>query len=67
MSRDDEIRCFNIISNEKDLRFGQRCNRLLLRKNADGQVAGNIKCVCCGAQYEIIRNEIKLISRGDKK
>jgi len=58
-----EIRCFNIISDKRDKRFGLQCNRLLLKTNSKGRAAGQIKCPRCGALYEIINNKIKLIKR----
>ncbi len=65
--KSDEIRCFNIITNKKDRRYGLQCNRLLLKKNSKGKVSGEIKCSQCGAKYEIIDGKIILIDRGDKK
>ena len=62
-----EIRCFNIIGNRKDKHFGEKCNRLLLCKNSDNQVAGEIKCPRCHASYEIIDGLIKITNRGDKR
>ena len=58
-----EIRCFNIISDKRDKRFGLKCNRLLLKTNSKGRVAGQIKCPRCGALYEIIDGKIRLIKR----
>lgn len=60
--KSNEIRCFNIIHNERDNRFGLECKRLLLCKNSNQKAAGEIKCPRCGAYYEIIDNKIKLIN-----
>ena len=64
---DTEIKCFNIITNKKDKHYGEKCNRLLLKKNSMDRAAGQIRCPRCKALYEIIDNKIKLISRGEKK
>ncbi len=61
---EDEIRCFNVIRNSYDKRFGLQCKYLLLKKNSLGDAAGEIKCKMCKAKYEIIDNEIILIERG---
>lgn len=58
-----EVKCFNVISNEKDPRFGLQCNRLLICKNSEGEVSGEIKCPRCGALYDIRNGEIYLIQR----
>lgn len=53
LNKTSEIRCFNIISNEKDKHYGLSCNRLLLKKNSEGNVSGEIVCPVCKAKYEI--------------
>ena len=58
-----DIRCFNIVSNESDKRFGLECGRLLLKKNSLGNVAGEIKCNRCNAIYDIKDKNIILIER----
>ena len=58
-----EIRCFNVISNEKDKKYGLTCDQLLIKKNSLDEVAGEIKCKVCKAKYEIIQSEIILIER----
>jgi len=60
------IKCFNIISNEHDPKFGMECERKLLYKNSNGEVAGEIKCLRCGALYDIKNNELVLINSGEK-
>lgn len=57
------IRCFNVVNNSKNAKFGLTCNHVLLAKNSVGKVAGRIKCKWCKAVYEIIDNEIFLIER----
>lgn len=71
MTRDityqDEIRCVALITDEKAVRFGQPCNRLLMVRNADGVAAGRIKCPRCGALWEVGKNKMKLITGGIEK
>lgn len=62
-AKNKDIKCFNIISNENDKKFGQECGRLLLKKNSENEVAGEIKCNRCGALYDIKNNNIRLISK----
>lgn len=50
------LRCFNVITNEKDPKFGQVCWARLLHRNERGEVAGNVTCQRCGALYEIVDN-----------
>ncbi len=57
------VRCFNIISREKDPKFGLKCKNTLIYKNSVGEVAGEIKCIRCGAIYEMIDGYLKLIKR----
>ena len=57
------IRCFNIVSKETDIKFGQVCDQRLLHKNAAGNVAGEIKCQRCKALYEISENYLILKER----
>lgn len=57
------IRCFNMITDERSARFGLTCNKRLIDKNSEGQVAGEIKCPRCGAVYEIKNNVIYLLER----
>jgi hypothetical protein len=61
------VRCFNIISDDQDPKFGMECERKLLHKNSDGQVAGEIKCLRCHAVYDIKNGDLILINSGDKK
>ena len=65
-TKQNEIRCFNIISKENKKNFGLKCGRLLLMKNSDGKAAGKIKCSRCGAIYEIKDGYMNLIDRGGK-
>lgn len=58
---DSGIRCYNIIKDKHDRRFGLECNRLLMRRNSDGKAAGEIKCPICGALYDIKDDKIFLI------
>jgi len=58
-----EVRCFNIVSKETDSRFGLQCNQKLCHKNSEGQIALEIKCRRCGALYEIINNQMILLSK----
>jgi len=60
----NDIKCFNIISNTNDKKFGQECAKLLLKKNSVGKVAGQIKCSRCHALYDIKNDDIILIERG---
>jgi len=60
------VRCFNIISNDGDPKFGMECERKLLYKNSQGEVAGEIKCLRCGAVYDIKNGELILINSGEK-
>ena len=60
------VRCFNIISRERDSKFGMECERTLLLKNSNGDVAGEIKCLRCGAIYDIKNDELILINSGEK-
>lgn len=60
------IKCFNIISNEGDPKFGMECERKLLHKNSQGEVAGEIKCMRCGALYDIKNGELILLNIGEK-
>ena len=62
---DTEIRCFNVVNNPSDNRYGEKCNRLLMKKNSQDKAAGQIKCPVCKAVYEIIDDKICLISRGN--
>lgn len=48
-----EIRCYSIISNKKDVRYGEKCNRHLLSINKNGEAAGEIKCARCNTLYDI--------------
>jgi len=57
------IRCINIVSKESDIKFGETCDQRLLHKNADGVVAGEIKCPRCKALYEISKNLLILKQR----
>jgi hypothetical protein len=57
------IRCFNIVSKESDIKFGQVCDQRLLHKNSDGKVAGEIKCPRCKALYEIQDDKLILKER----
>ena len=61
-----EVRCFNIIQNEKDMAFGEKCGRLLICRNNQGQVAGEIKCPRCGALYDI-NSDYLILKRVIKK
>lgn len=58
-----EVRCFNVIKNEKDKRYGLPCGQLLMKKNSLDQAAGEIKCKSCKAVYEILNSETILIER----
>lgn len=58
-----DVKCFNIISDPNDKRFGQECGKLLFRKNSEGMAAGQIKCNRCKALYDIKDNEIIFIER----
>ncbi len=60
------IKCFNIISDEHDPKFGMECERKLLYKNSEGKVAGEIKCLRCGTLYDIKNDELILINSGEK-
>lgn len=60
------VKCFNIISKERDPKIGMECERKLLNKNSDGKVAGEIKCLRCGAIYDIKDGELILINQGEK-
>ena len=60
------VRCFNIISDESDPKFGMECERKLLHKNSIGIVAGEIKCLRCGALYDIKEDDLILINSGEK-
>lgn len=60
-----EIKCFSIISNPKDRHYGEKCGRLLMKKNSKDKAAGQIKCQRCKAIYDIVDGKITLISRGD--
>lgn len=60
------IRCFNIISKETDIKFGEKCNQRLLHKNSNGDVAGEIKCPRCKALYEI-RDEYLILIEGNNQ
>lgn len=62
-----QIKCFNIVWDENDPKFGFACERRLLDKNSNGEVAGEIKCLRCQAIYEIKDNELILINNGEKK
>lgn len=55
-----EIRCFNIVTNPRDSRYGLECTRLLICVNSDGDAAGSIKCPRCGALYEMKNGYIYL-------
>lgn len=59
----NDVKCFNIIGNERDRRFGLECGRLLLKKNSEGKVAAQIKCSRCGALYDIKNGNVILINR----
>jgi len=59
----NDVKCFNIVSNPDDKRFGLECGRLLLKKNSAGKVAGEIKCNRCHALYDIKDGKINLIER----
>jgi len=65
--RDNEVRCFGIIAKKENKKYGQECGRLLLKRNSEGYVAGEIKCPICGSLYDIKLDKIILISIGDKK
>ena len=65
LPKDKDIRCFNIISNKKDKQYGEKCGRLLIKRNSKSNVAGQVKCGRCKAIYEIVDNKIKLITRGE--
>ena len=60
------VRCFNIISEESDPKFGLECERKLLHKNSEGNVAGEIKCLRCHAIYDIKNGDLILINSGEK-
>ncbi len=62
----EAIRCFNIVSKGHDPKIGLECERRLLNKNSNGEVAGEIKCLRCGAIYDIKNNELILINNGEK-
>jgi len=59
-----EVHCFNIINNKKDKKYGMVCERLLICRNSDNSVAGEIKCPRCSALYDIKNDELILINRG---
>lgn len=61
-----QIRCFNIIDNQKDPKFGMNCERLLLCTNSSGDAAGYIKCGRCGAYYELKDGFIHLTKKKSK-
>jgi len=61
-----QIKCFNIVHDENDPKFGQACERRLLDKNSSGEVAGEIKCLRCQAVYEIKDSVLILINNGEK-
>ena len=63
IKNDNLIRCFNVVSDKNNKKFGLSCNHVLLGKNSMGKVAGSIICRHCKAKYEIIDNEIILIER----
>ena len=60
------VQCINIIWDKGDPKFGQTCGRRLIHKNSGGEVAGEIKCIRCGALYDIINNYLILIKNGEK-
>jgi len=60
----NRIKCFNVINNKNDKRFGLQCGQLLMKRNSLGDAAGEIKCRVCKAKYEILSNELILIERG---
>jgi len=62
---ENEIRCFNIITNIKDRKFGEQCDRLLIKKNNSNNVAGELMCMRCKAIYEIDNNYITLKKRSN--
>ena len=60
------IKCFNIISDEHDPKFGMECERTLLYKNSEGEAAAEIKCLRCDALYDIKNGELILLNSGEK-
>ncbi len=53
-----EIRCIAVIERIGHPKFGETCNRFLIQRNSEGDLAGIIKCKC-GALYELTKNRMK--------
>ena len=45
----DALRCYSPRRNDPD----RTCNKLLAKKNAQGQIAGNFKCERCNQTIEV--------------
>lgn len=56
----DEIRCFHYIGSASDRQYGQRCDRLLMKKNSRNEAAGEVQCGRCKALYELVDGYIIL-------
>jgi phage FluMu protein Com len=65
-----EIRCFNLITDPEDSNnlYGLECGKLLMKKNIDGEAAGQILCSRCKTLYEITGNKItkKEVKNGNR-
>lgn len=67
-----EIRCFSILKNPNDKRFGEACGTLMMKTTKAGNAAGEVVCKSphCKAKYEIENRRVVLVAtydRGSKK
>ncbi len=62
-----EIRCISPITKEKDKKFGEQCDKLLMKVNSRNRAAGEIQCSRCHALYEIKNMVLILKNIGGEK